>query len=201
MTLDFSALSARDAYAWLAGTIYPRPIAWTSTLSAAGVPNLAPFSFFQAVTPNPPTLLLVPLNNRDGSPKDTVRNLREVPEFVVHLVSHSLVESMNATSAAWPREVSEFAACGIASLPATRVRPPRVAEAPVAFECVVDHLHEVGAGPLAATVVFGRVLLAHVRDDLLADDGRPDPARLDLVGRMGGDLYATTRDRFALPRP
>lgn len=201
MTLDFSALSARDAYAWMAGTVYPRPIAWVSTLSGAGVANLAPFSFFQAVTPNPPTLLVIPLNNRDGSPKDTVRNLREVPEFVVHLVPRAMAECMNATSAAFPREVSEFAACGIATVASTTIRPPQIAGAAVAFECTVDHVHEIGSGPLAASVIFGRVHLAHVRDDLIGPDGRPDPARLDLVGRMGGDLYTTTRDRFVLPRP
>lgn len=201
MTLDFSQLPARDAYAWLAGTIYPRPIAWVSTISAAGEPNLAPFSFFQAVTPNPPTLLFIPLNNRDGTPKDTIRNLREVPEFVAHLVPHTLVKPMNATSAPLPRGRSEFEACGIASCAATCVRPPRIADAPLCFECTVTTILEVGSGPLAASVVFGRIHRLHVGDDMLGPDGRPDPNRLDLVARMGDDLYSTTRDRFALPRP
>ena len=102
MRVDFTELHYRDAYSWMAGTIMPRPIAWVSTISADGKPNLAPFSFFQAVCANPPTLMFVPVNTRDGSKKDTVRNLEQVPECVVNLVSFALTEQMNATAALLP---------------------------------------------------------------------------------------------------
>src|SRR5271170_4287970 len=135
MLLDFSALATRDAYRWMVGTILPRPIAWVSTVAPDGRTNLAPFSFFQGVTANPPTLMFVPVNGRDGTKKDTVRNIELVPEFVVNLVPRSLAEAMNQTAALLPYGESEFEAYGIAAAPSSRVRPPRVADAPVAFEC------------------------------------------------------------------
>ena len=201
MLLDFSALRARDAYAWMISTILPRPIAWVSTISAAGRTNLAPFSFFQGVTSNPPTLMFVPVNTRDGTRKDTVRNIEEVPEFVVNLVSFALAEKMNATSAMLPYGESEFEACGVGAAPSERVRPPRVAAAPVAFECTLDRFVHIGEGPLAANVVFGRIQLAHVADTILGENGKPDPDKLDLIGRMGGDTFTRTRERFDLIRP
>lgn len=201
MTLDFTSLKPRDAYAWMISTILPRPIAWVSTVSSDGRTNLAPFSFFQGVTSNPPTLLFCPVNTRDGTKKDTVRNIEQVPEFVVNLVPHALADQMNATSALLPYGESEFEAFGIAATPSERVRPPRVAAAPVAFECTLDRFVHVGEGPLAANVVFGRIQLAHVADSVLAADGKPDPAKLDLVGRMGGETFTRTRERFELKRP
>lgn len=201
MRLDFGSLSPRDAYAWMISTITPRPIAWVSTISSDGKTNLAPFSFFQGVTANPPTLMFVPVNTRDGAKKDTIRNLEQVPECVVNLVSFELAEAMNATSAMLPYGESEFEKFGIAAEASERVRPPRVMEAPVAFECTLHTILPLGEGPLAANVVFGRIQVAHIRDDVLAADGRPDPGRLDLVARLGGDGYARTTDRFSLTRP
>ncbi len=201
MRLDFAALSPRDAYTWMIGTILPRPIAWVSTISAAGDVNLAPFSFFQGVCANPPTLMFVPVNTRDGAKKDTVRNLEEVPEFVVNLVPFALAEEMNATSASLPYGESEFEKFGIAAIASERVRPPRVAAAPVAFECTLDRFVHIGEGPLAAHVTFGRIVVAHIDDAVLGANGRPDPAKLDLIGRLGGELFARTTERFALPRP
>jgi flavin reductase (DIM6/NTAB) family NADH-FMN oxidoreductase RutF len=201
MLLDFSALPPRDAYAWMISTILPRPIAWVSTVSLEGRTNLAPFSFFQGVTSNPPTLLFVPVNTRDGSKKDTLRNIEEVPEFVVHLVSYAAGEAMNRTSALLPYGESEIEAYGIPHVPSRRIRPPRIALAPVAFECTLDRIVAIGEGPLAGNVVFGRILLAHIDDGVLGADGRPDPARLDLIGRMGGETYTRTTERFDLKRP
>ena len=201
MQLDFAALKPRDAYAWMISTILPRPIAWVSTISLEGKTNLAPFSFFQGVTANPPTLLFIPVNDRSGNKKDTVRNLEQVPEFVVNLVPFALAEQMNNTSAMLPYGESEFERFGIASAPSARVRPPRVAAAPVAFECTLDRFVHVGEGPLAANVVFGRIELVHVSDAVLGADGKPDPAKLDLIGRLGGDGYTRTTDRFNLERP
>ncbi len=201
MHLDFTKLSARDAYQWMTLTILPRPIAWVSTIAADGKTNLAPFSFFQGVCANPPTLMFVPVNNRQGVKKDTVRNIEAVPEFVVNLVPHALAAQMNSTAALLPYGESEFEKFGIAATPSTQVRPPRVAAAPVAYECRLDRFVHIGEGPLAANVVFGRILTVHVRDDVLGADGKPDPRKLDLVGRLGGEEYATTRDVFSLVRP
>lgn len=185
----------------MTATILPRPIAWVSTVSADGRANLAPFSFFQGVTANPPTLMFVPVNKRDGTKKDTVLNIEQVPEFVVHLVPAALAESMNATAALLPHGESEFEHFGIARIPALRVRPPRVAAAPVAFECTLHQIVRIGEGPLAANVIFGRIQLAHVRDDVLGAGGLPDPLRLDLVGRLGGESYTRTAGIFDLKRP
>ncbi len=173
MHLDFAQLSPRDAYQWMTHTILPRPIAWVATIGADGRTNLAPFSFFQGITANPPTLMFSPVNDRTGRKKDTVVNIEQVPEFVVNLVSRDLAEAMNRTSATLPYGDSEFAGFGIAPAPSERVRPPRVAAAKVAFECRLDRVVPIGEGPLAAHVVFGRILLAHIRDDVLAADGVP----------------------------
>ncbi|WP_414659938.1 flavin reductase family protein [Horticoccus sp. 23ND18S-11] len=201
MVLDFSALRPRDAYGWMISTILPRPIAWVSTISAEGKSNLAPFSFFQGVTANPPTLMFVPVNKRDGSKKDTVQNIEAVPEFVINLVSFELAEQMNASAALLPYGESEFERFGIAAAPSDRIRPPRVAAAPVAFECALERIVLIGEGPLAANVVFGRILVAHVNDAVLGADGRPDAGKLDLIGRLGGESFTRTRDRFDLERP
>jgi flavin reductase (DIM6/NTAB) family NADH-FMN oxidoreductase RutF len=201
MILDFAALSPRNAYQWMTSTILPRPIAWVSTISPDGVTNLAPFSFFQGITANPPTLMFVPVNNREGGKKDTVRNIELVPEFVVNLVPHALASAMNDTAALLPYGESEFSRFGVASAPSVRVKPPRVADSPVAYECVLEQIVHIGAGPLAANVVFGRIVTAHIRDDVIGPGGLPDSAKLDLVGRLGGEDYTTTRDTFNLVRP
>lgn len=201
MILDFSTLKPRDAYGWMISTILPRPIAWVSTVSASGKTNLAPYSFFQGITANPPTLMFSPVNTRDGTKKDTVRNIEEVPEFVVNLVPFALAEQMNQCSALLPYGESEFEAYGITAHPSERVRPPRVAAAPVAFECTLDRFVHIGEGALAANVVFGRILLAHVAESVMGSEGKPDPAKLDLIGRMGGETYARTTDRFDITRP
>lgn len=201
MLLEFAQLRPRDAYNWMISTILPRPIAWVSTISVEGKTNLAPFSFFQGVTSNPPTLMFVPVNMRDGTKKDTVRNIEQVPEFVVNLVNYPLAEQMNRTSALLPYGESEFEAFGIVPAVSDRVRPPRVAEAPVAFECSLERIVQIGEGPLAANVVFGRIHVAHIADAVLGPDGKPDPAKLDLVGRMGGEMFARTTDTFSLKRP
>jgi flavin reductase (DIM6/NTAB) family NADH-FMN oxidoreductase RutF len=201
MRLDFSQLPTPEVYSWMISTILPRPIAWVSTLSAGGRTNLAPFSFFQGITSNPPTLMFVPVNRRDGAKKDTLRNIEQVPEFVVNLVSFALAEQMNATAALLPYGESEFEQFSVESAASERVRPPRVAAAPVAFECTLHSVVPIGEGPLAANVVFGRILVAHVHDAVLGDDGRPDAGKLDLIGRLGGESYARTTERFALKRP
>lgn len=201
MQLDFSTIPPRDAYRWMIHTILPRPIAWVSTINENGQTNLAPFSFFQGVTANPPTLMFVPVNDRHGVKKHTVQNIERVPQFVVNLVSAELGEAMNRTSATLPYEESEFETFGIPAAPSVRVRPPRVAASPIAFECELDRIVLIGEGPLAANVVFGRILLVHVRDDVLGDRGLPDPLKLKLIARLGGDSYAAVNSVFDMERP
>lgn len=201
MTLDFTALSPAKAYHWMVSTILPRPIAWVSTVSPDGRTNLAPFSFFQGVTANPPTLMFVPVNDRDGRKKDTVRNIELVPEFVVNLVPYALAAQMNNCSAQLPYGESEFSAFGVTAAPSDKVKAPRVAASPVAFECALEQIVHIGAGPLAANVIFGRILAAHISDAVIGADGLPDSGKLDLVGRLGGEAYSMTRETFSLPRP
>jgi flavin reductase (DIM6/NTAB) family NADH-FMN oxidoreductase RutF len=201
MEIDFATLPPREAYSFLVTSIMPRPIAWVSTISSEGRTNLAPFSFFQGVTANPPTLLVIPVNHRDGRKKDTARNIEETGEFVVNVVPFALAGPMNATAALLANDESEFEKFGIEPAPSTRVRPPRVAASPIAFECSVHLIVPVGEGPLAANIVIGLVRYAHLSDAILGPDGLPDPGKLDLVGRLGGELYARTTERFALKRP
>lgn len=201
MQIDPAALAPRDVYQLMIGAITPRPIAWVSTLSPNGIANLAPFSFFNGVAASPPALVFSPVNRRDGTKKDTVRNLEQTPELVVNVVDFASRELMNATSAELDYEVSELERCGVPSAPSVKVRPPRVATSPVSFECVVHQIVPVGEGPFAANLVIARILLVHVADRVRTADGRLDPAALDTIGRLGGDGYARTTDRFAMPRP
>ena len=201
MRIDLTAISSREAYGWMTGTILPRPIAWVSTVSAEGKTNLAPFSFFQGVTSAPPTLMFVPVNLRDGSKKDTVRNIEATGEFVVNLVSFAQVEKMNACAALLPYGESEFETFGIGSVAAETVRPRRVAGSPVSFECRLHSITRIGDGPGAANVVFGSIQLMHVDDAVLGADGKVDPAKLDLVARLGGEAYTRLGEVFSLKRP
>jgi flavin reductase (DIM6/NTAB) family NADH-FMN oxidoreductase RutF len=201
MELDPQTLGTREMYEWMITTIIPRPIAWVSTISPDGVTNLAPFSFFQGVCARPPTLLFCPANDRRGNPKDTLRNVRETREFVVNLVSSAQVEAMNATAATLPYGESEFSKFGVGQLPSLRVRPPRVEGSPVSFECELDRIIAVGEGPVAGHVVLGRIVQFHVADAVLGPDGKPDPERLGLVGRLGRDEYMGLGERFRLDRP
>ena len=201
MRIDPTQLPVREMYQYLIGAITPRPIAWVSTLSPRGIPNLAPFSFFNGVAANPPTVVFSPVNRRDGTKKDTVLNLEQRPEFVVNVVSFDHAVPMNASSEEFPYEISEFEKCGLTPVPSEKVGPPRVKEARIQMECVVPQIVPVGEGPLAANLVIGRILLMHVADEVLDAKKQIDPLKLDTIGRMGGEWYSKTRDIFALPRP
>lgn len=201
MQIDPAALKVRDMYQLMIGAITPRPIAWVSTVSPRGIANLAPFSFFNGVAASPPTIVFSPVNRRDGTRKDTVINLESTPELVVHVVPWSAREPMNATSEELDYEISEFERAGIATLPSVKVKPPRIADSPICFECVVHQIVPVGDGPLAAHLVIARIVLVHLQDGLRAPDGAIDPDALDTIGRLGGDAYVRTTDRFRMPRP
>ena len=200
MQLDFSTLAPAEAYRWLASTVTPRPIAWVSTCSASGVSNLAPFSFFQVISSEPPTLL-INVGFKDGLPKDTARNARDTGELVVQLVSAEQAEAMNASAAALPHGLSEFEHCGIASEAASIVNVQRVSGAPIAFECRVAQILPYPTESPNCQLIFAEVLLAHIDDRVLDERGRVDAARLDLVGRLGGATYSYTRELFEMQRP
>jgi flavin reductase (DIM6/NTAB) family NADH-FMN oxidoreductase RutF len=191
----------RDAYRLLIGGIMPRPIAWVSTLSADGVRNLAPFSFFTVICPEPMTICFAQSRRRDGGKKDTVRNVEETREFVVNIVGESLAEQMNLTAAELAPEDDEFLFAGLAAAPSATVRPPRVRDAKVAYECTLDQVvHVGGAKEGAGSLVIGTVLRIYVSDDVWTGS-RIDTDALAPIGRCSGDEYTRTRDRFSMIRP
>jgi len=200
-TLVIAERERRDNFKTLLSTVLPRPIAFVSTISADGIPNLAPFSFFNAVGTNPPALIFSPSTTSTGTAKDTVNNLRAVPECVVHVVTHAIREPMNDTSYPFPPEVNEFEKCGFTMLPSRFVRPPRAAESPVHMECKLLQIVPVGNGPLSGNVCVCEIVCFHVASELLLSDGAVDVTKIDLIGRLGGEDYCTIRDRFALPKP
>ena len=191
----------RDNFKTLLSCVLPRPIAFVSTISTDGVPNLAPFSFFNAVGTNPPAVIFSPATKADGSDKDTIVNLRAVEEFVVNVVPHNIRNAMNEASYAFPPDVNEFEAAGFTPLESRFVRPFRVAESPVHLECKLIQIVPVGDGPLSANICIGEIVCFHVADEMLLDDGSVDIEKIDLVGRLGGPDYSTIRDRFAMPKP
>jgi len=200
---DPQRMELRETYQLLTRVVSPRPIAFVSTLSAEGAGNLSPFSYFNLGGINPPSLVFSVLNDRHGNEKDTLRNIRETREFVISAVTRELAERMNATSAAFPRGVDEFDVAGFTRAASELVHPPRVAESPLSMECRLHTIVEHGTGPLAGHYIIGEMLLLHAAESVLDADGRPDPARIGFIGRMGADWYvhAAPPALFELPRP
>ena len=200
MLFDFTALPAQARYKLLASTVTPRPIAWVVSQNAAGAVNAAPFSFFNVLAGDPPTVGISIGSRAPGQPKDTLANIQATGEFVINLVSRDNAEAMNKTATEFPPGVDELTAAKLTRLPSVKVTPPRIAESPVAFECKL--FQTVPLGP-ANTLVLGHVVAMHVRDDAVLDALKHyiDTPKLDLIGRMhGGGGYTTTRDQFQLPR-
>ena len=199
MELDPHVIGDAAAYKLLIGCVVPRPIAWVSTVDAAGVRNLAPFSFFMGVCGEPPTIAFSS-GPRAGGRKDTVRNVEASGEFVVNVVDDAHAEAMNATSGEYPPEVDEFTVASLAATPGVRVAAPRVAGAPISLECRLVQIVRIGRGP--HSVVFGEIVYLHVRDDLYdTATGRIDVAALRPVGRLAGHMYSRTHDLFEMKRP
>ena len=198
-------LAPADCYKLIAGSIVPRPIAWVSSIDADGVRNLAPFSFFNAVSAAPPVLMFCPAI-REASEgllptKDTLENIRATGEFVVNIVSDETVEAMNATAAQLPPHVDEFLHAGLTPVACERVRAPRVGEAKVAFECRLRQIVEISREVMGGSLVLGDILCIHMREDVLGQNFRVLPEQLRAVGRLAGSGYAHTSDRFELRRP
>jgi flavin reductase (DIM6/NTAB) family NADH-FMN oxidoreductase RutF len=199
MQLDPAVMPQQFVYKLLIGCVVPRPIAWVSTVSADGVPNLAPFSFFMGVCNEPPTIAFSS-SRREGNKKDTVANAEHTGDFVVNVVDDPLAERMNLTSGEYPPEVDEFVLTGLTAAPGVKVRAPRLAEAPISLECRVDRIISVGRGP--NSLVLGEIVCFHVRDGLYDPaTGRIDMHELRPVGRLAGNLYSHIHDIFEMKRP
>lgn len=201
--LDPAALALPEAYQLLNVCVSPRPIAFVSTLSPEGRPNLAPFSYFMAGGANPPSVAISPLGNRHGEPKDTLVNIRATGEYTISIVTYSMRERMNQASFEYPYGVSEWDAVGLTPAPTEVVKPPRVQESPLALECRLFQLVTHGPGPLSANYLIGEVVRYWVAEELLNEQGKVDPTRVDYIARMSGDWYARAAPDalFELSRP
>jgi flavin reductase (DIM6/NTAB) family NADH-FMN oxidoreductase RutF len=201
MTIIPSEAGPANIYKLMIGAIVPRPIAFVSTISRAGVRNLAPFSFFTAASANPPVVCFAPMvRGSDGQQKDTLRNVQETGEFVVNIVSEEFIEKMNICSAEFPPDVDEWEKSGLTPVASECVKPARVQESRFHMECKLVDVVSVSKQPLGGSLVLGEVLRFHVADELF-DNYRIAPEKLRAVGRMGGPSYARTTDRFNLERP
>ena len=202
IAVDPTTLTRRQLTALANGLIAPRPIAWVSTLTVDGNPNLAPFSFFNCFSTAPFTIGVGP-GSREGVNKDSLRNIKATGEFTISVVTEELAEHANRTSADVDPTVDEWAIAGVSKHESVDVRPPFVAESPAALECRVLEIIDLGAPEHPTnSLVIAHVTHVHVAEDVVAsDDFEIDATAIQLVGRMGGDLWCTTRDRFELRRP
>lgn len=182
------------------GVIVPRPIAFVSSISAEGLVNLAPFSFFNAVSYSPPTIVFSAARHAGWKEKDTLANIEATGEFVVNIVSEEIAEAMNSTAAEYPADVDEFEIAGLTALPSDTIKSPRVAESPVSMECRLNQVVEIGDGDNSHGLVIATVVLLHIRDDII-NGHRIDQQKLKPVGRLAGNMYCTTLDTYEMLRP
>jgi flavin reductase (DIM6/NTAB) family NADH-FMN oxidoreductase RutF len=191
MIIDPREISNSNLHAYLLGSVIPRPIALASTIDREGNINLSPFSFFNCFGSNPPILIFSPSRRaRDNTTKHTYENVMQVPEVVIHIVSYSMVHQISLASTEYPKGVNEFIKAGFTQAPSIEVKPPRVAEAPVAFECKVLQVIPTGKDGGAGNLVICEVVSMFINDQILDKDGRIDPILLDVVARLGGDSEA-----------
>jgi flavin reductase (DIM6/NTAB) family NADH-FMN oxidoreductase RutF len=194
---DAAVLDAQTQYKLLIGSVTPRPIALVTTLGSQG-PNAAPFSFFNAIG-SAPAMLMFSVGDKEGGAKDTVANIREIPEFVIHIVSDAIKEKMNICAIDYPRGVNEIAEAGFTALASKKVRPPRLAEAPIAFECRLLQMLELGRQPYH--VVIGEVVYFHYHEGIVDERFHVDVGKVNPIGRLAGrGGYTRITDRFEMPR-
>lgn len=204
MIINPSELPIPKLQSYLQGAVAPRPIAFVSSIDLKGNVNLSPFSFFNMFSMNPPILIFSPSRRvRDNSTKHTLQNVLEVPEVVINIVSYSMVEQTSLASCDFPKGANEFIKAGFTPVASQKVKPPRVSESPVSFECKVNQVIPLGTEGGAGNLVICEVLLMHIQDDILDADGRINPQRLDAVARMGQDYYcrASGESVFVVPKP
>jgi flavin reductase (DIM6/NTAB) family NADH-FMN oxidoreductase RutF len=203
-TLDAAAISQSYLHRIMLGTIAPRPIAFASTIDAFGNPNLSPFSFFNAFGVNPGTLIFSPSRRgRDNTTKHTYDNLLEVPEVVINVVTYDMVQQMSLASCEFPKGINEFEKAGFTALPSQRIRPFRVKESPVHYECKVRQIINTGDKPGAGNLIICDILLIHLDPNILTPDDEIDITKINHVGRIGGDYYVRVDEhsRFIVPKP
>jgi flavin reductase (DIM6/NTAB) family NADH-FMN oxidoreductase RutF len=190
MRIDPTQIPTKDLHQYLLGAVAPRPIAFASTLSKEGVPNLAPYSFFNAFSSNPP-ILVFSSNRRvaDNTTKDTLKNIEDTGEVVINAVSHSIVRQMAVCSIEYPAGVNEFEKAGLTPLPSERVKPFRVAESPAQMECIVERILPLGDGGGAGHLIVCKIVMMHLDDRVLDEQKRIDPHKIDLMARMGRAYY------------
>jgi flavin reductase (DIM6/NTAB) family NADH-FMN oxidoreductase RutF len=186
-----SELEARQLYSFMTSAVIPRPIALVSTVNKEGVRNLSPFSYFNCVSTRPLMLMIAPVKQlKDASEKDTFVNLSDVPELTINMVTHAMGEQMSITSAAYEASIDEFIKSGFTPLPSHDVKPARVGESPVSFECRVQQIIELGQEGGAGNLVLCEILVIHVSDDILDGNGLIDPFKADFIARLGGNYYS-----------
>ncbi|WP_422350168.1 flavin reductase family protein [Flagellimonas sp.] len=202
-TIDPNSISQPELHSYLLTSVAPRPIGFVSTVDSDGNVNLSPFSFFNVFSSNPPIMIFSPARGRNNIPKHSLQNVQEVPEAVINIVDFPIVEQMSLSSTAYDKDVNEFVKSGLTQVPSAKVKPPRVGESPVSFECTVDRIIELGDGQGAGNLIMAKVELIHIQDQFLDEEGKLDPLKLDLVGRMGGSWYtrASTASLFEIPKP
>lgn len=204
MLINPKELSVPKLQSYLQGAVSPRPIALASTIDKDGNVNLSPFSFFNLFSMNPPILIFSPSRRvRDNSTKHTLQNVQEVPEVVINIVSYKMVEQVSLASCDFPKGMNEFMKAGFTEVASTQVKPPRVAESPVSFECKVNQVIPLGKEGGAGNLVICEVVLMHIADEVLGADGFIDPNKIDAVARMGQDYYcrASGENVFTVPKP
>ncbi len=202
MQLAPAEMTEAEIYSLMCSSIVPRPIAWITSVDENGTVNLAPFSYFMGVCCDPMTILFCPVyGDIDRPKKDTLLNVEKVPEFVVNVADQRNANAVNLSATPLPYGQSEIEYVGVTPVPSTMVRPPRVGEAPIAFECRVSNIVEIKSGPGGGWVVFGTVLMVHAADNVLDQATlRADVSALQPVGRLGGWDFVRTTDIFTLPR-
>ncbi|MCB9163336.1 MAG: flavin reductase family protein [Flavobacteriales bacterium] len=203
-TLDPAHLPIPELHGYLVGAIGPRPVAFASTIDADGRPNLSPFSFFNVFGANPPLLIFSPARRgRDNTTKHSYHNVKAVPEVVINVVTYGMVHQTSLASTEFAEGVNEFVKSGFTPIASEKVRPFRVKESPVQFECVVEQVIQTGTGGGAGNLVICKVVMIHVNEDVLDANGKIDQRKIDLVGRMGGHFYARAHGDalFELPQP
>jgi flavin reductase (DIM6/NTAB) family NADH-FMN oxidoreductase RutF len=202
MEINPASLPHRDVYKLMIGSIVPRPIAWVSTISPDGVPNLAPFSFFTGVCSNPPTVVFCPgIREVDRAQKDTLNNVQTTGVFIINFVSESLAAAMNSTAVEAPPEVNEFERAGLASEPGMVVPVPRVAASLIHYECRLQQIIPISAEPGGGNLVIGTVVHMHFADSVYREGNRIDLGEYQPVGRLAGASYCRVQDVFDLSRP
>ena len=204
VSIDPKDLPVQKLHQYLLGAIGPRPIAFASTVDAEGKPNLAPFSFFNVFSANPPILIFSPARSgRTNTTKDTYNNVKVVPEVVINVVNYDIVHQMSLASSPYAPGVNEFEKAGFTALKSDSVKPFRVAESPVQFECKVNAVIELGTEGGAGNLIICEVLKIHIHDEVLDSNGMIDQQKIDLVARMGGDWYsrANAESMFEITKP